>query len=121
MSAVRPPDYLSAEQIALFERLADRVVRRRLTVPAVLFLESVRPLNYIGSQAMVFFSPFVHALFDTRQYELIREALERRETLGYLCDVLEAQESIILDRERAEKAARKAAQQARKGNRGWFK
>ncbi len=103
-----PPDFLTAEQISLFERLSDWIVGRRMTVPAVLFLESVKPLNYIGSQAMVFFSPFVNALFEVRQWELIRTALERRETLGWFTELLEAKEEIEIAAEKARKAVRKA-------------
>ncbi len=111
-----PPDYLAPEQIELFERLSDFLVRRRLTVPAILFLESVRPLNFIGSQAMVFFSPFVHALFDVRQYDLIQKALERRETLGWLTELLEGKEEIQIAAEKSRKAATKAARKARKAS-----
>jgi hypothetical protein len=117
-----PPEFLSREQVELFDRLATAVTRRRLTVPALLFLESVRPLNFVGSQAMLFFQPFAHALFDARQYDLLRSALEKRETLGWLCELLEAKEEVIIARERAAKAARKAARAARRsGRRGWFK
>ena len=98
-----PPDYLTPEQIELFERLAARVVKLRLTVPAVLFLESVRPLNFVGSQVMVFFAPMVHALFTARDYDRLQAALERRETIGYLVDLLEAKEQLELERERAER------------------
>ena len=109
-----PPEYLSAEQIRLFERLANRVVKLRFTVPAVIFLESVRPLNFVGSQAMLFFAPMVHALFARHEYDLLQQALERRETLGYFADLLEAKEQTQIEREKAEKQARKAAKQARR-------
>lgn len=121
MKSPQAPDYLTSEQLELFAKLADLIVRRRLTVPTVLFLESVRPLNYVATQAMIFFSPFVHALFDIRQYDLIRQALDRRETLGYLCDLLEAQEEELLDRLRADKAAKKAKKQSAGPKRRWFK
>lgn len=109
-----PPEYLSAEQIRLFERLADRVVKLRFTVPAVIFLESVRPLNFVGSQAMLFFAPVVHALFAMHEYDLLQQALERRETLGYLADLLEAKEEVQIEREKAEKRARKAERRAKR-------
>jgi hypothetical protein len=109
-----PPEYLSAEQIRLFERLADRVVKLRFTVPAAVFLESVRPLNFVGSQAMLFFAPMVHALFAAQDYDLLQQAMERRETLGYLADLLEAKEQTQIEREKAEKQVRKAAKRARR-------
>ncbi|MBI5058627.1 hypothetical protein HZB60_02460 [candidate division KSB1 bacterium] len=122
MSGPAPPEYLSPEQVELFDRLAAGVAARRLTVPALLFLESARPLNFVGSQAMLFFAPFVHALFDTRQYDLVREALERRETIGWLCDLLDAKEEVVRAREKALKSERRVAKTAsRKRRRGWFK
>jgi hypothetical protein len=103
MREVKPPDFLTKEQIELFERLADKVVERRLAMPAILFLESVRPLNFIGSQAMLFFQPMLRSLFTLRDYDLIQQALERRETVGYLADLLEAKDEVLVERERAMK------------------
>lgn len=109
-----PPEYLTPEQIRLFERLSERVVKMRLTMPAVLFLESVRPLNFIGSQVMIFFAPIVHALFAAHEYTLLQQALERRETIGYLVDLLEAKEQVEQERERAERRAQKSAKRSKR-------
>ena len=121
MSGPPPPEYLTQEQIDLFEKLSNAITRRRLTTPAVLFLESVRPLNFIGSQAMVFFAPMVHALFTARQYDLIQQALEHRETIAWLLDLLEAKEEIaaaeekeIKKKAREEKRARRERKQQRR-------
>jgi hypothetical protein len=46
---------------ALITAIASRVVRMGLAVPAVFFLESSKPLSFIGSQALVFLEPFVKA------------------------------------------------------------
>ena len=43
------------EDRALIEVVCVEVVRRHMATPATLFLESTRPLNYIGSQTMTFF------------------------------------------------------------------
>ncbi len=108
-----PPEALTPEQIRLFDRLSERVVKMRLTMPAVLFLESVRPLNFIGSQVMLFFAPMVHALFAAHEYTLLQQALERRETIGYLVDLLEAKEQVEQERERAERRTKKAAKRTK--------
>ena len=52
------------EENAVLEKLATKVVDRGMTIPAILFLESVKPLNYISSQAMVFFEPMVQSVFN---------------------------------------------------------
>ncbi len=44
-----PPD-----EDAVLEKLAKMVVKRGFSVPAIMFLESIKPLNYITSQALVF-------------------------------------------------------------------
>ena len=48
----------------ILDKLAKRVVRWKMAVPAIIFLESIKPLNYIGSQTMVFFEPIVQTLFN---------------------------------------------------------
>ena len=83
-----PPTDLTERQITLLEKVADRVIKYRMAMPAILFLESVRPLNYVGSQAMVFFAPVVHSLFSAREYDEIQEALEHRDTISYFIDSL---------------------------------
>jgi len=55
---------LSAEEIETLEVLAERVVKMGMAVPAIAFLESVRPLNFIGSQVLLFFRPFIDTAVD---------------------------------------------------------
>ena len=77
---------------ALIDDLATRIVRRRMTAPAVVFLESVRPISRLAGQALLCASPllslFVMAgridtvcdmLEDRRNIERLLEAIERRE------------------------------------------
>jgi hypothetical protein len=114
MSLPAPPAFLNEEQIKLFDKLADRIAKYRLTTPAVLFLESVRPLNFVGSQAMLFFAPMVHSLFTAREYDLLQQAMERRETMSYFVDLLEAKEVDAAKREKEFRAARKAERKAKR-------
>jgi len=86
----------SPEDIALLNKLADKIVKRRMTIPAVMFFESIKPMNFVGAQAMIFIQPFVTALFTIPEYNRIREMLERRETLYKFVDILEHQEDEYL-------------------------
>lgn len=104
---VTPPEELTERQIELLGKIADRVIKYRMAMPAILFLESVRPLNYVGSQAMVFFAPIVHSLFSAREYDEIQQALEHRQTIAYLADILEEKENERVTKEKAEKAKAK--------------
>ena len=88
------------EENAVLEKLAHKVVDRGMTIPAILFLESVKPLNYIGSQAMVFFEPIVQSVFNFKDYDTMRIALEKRETLEILLLKIEKYDDISLERQK---------------------
>ena len=77
------------EDAALFDRLAVWLCERSLEVPAVLFLETCRPLSWVGSQAMHFFEPFVHAIFAWPEYQRLAELLEDRQNLERLTRAIE--------------------------------
>ena len=70
--------------IAVISKLADIVVRRNMSVPAIMFLESVRPLNFVGSQAMVFFKPVISRFFTSAEYDKLATILEKREVIDLL-------------------------------------
>jgi hypothetical protein len=74
---------------ALLRRLAVAIVVRRMGMPAVLFLQSLRPLSYMGSQAMTFLRPFVASWVKTADYDRLTEILERREGIGALVEAIE--------------------------------
>lgn len=84
------PAALTPEDVALLERLAARVVELRLEVPAVLTLESIRPLSFIAGQAMLFFQPMVQALLRFDDYRRLAALLERREALERLATMIES-------------------------------
>ena len=87
------------ETRAIVDKLAHEIVRRRLTTPALLALEMGRPLNYIGSQAMVFMQPIVSVLFNTEGYEAFARFMEQRKSVDYLCDRIEQTEADLIAKE----------------------
>lgn len=90
--AVDPPGPVTPteDQKRVVERLASEVVRRGLTAPALLFLESSRPLNYIGSQLLVFCAPFAEIIFKPADYRALTTFLEHRGSVEYTCRRIEA-------------------------------
>jgi hypothetical protein len=104
----------SAEDEALLTAVASRVVRMGMATPAVFFLESVKPLSFIGSQALIFFEPFVRAFFHLVQYEQFARLMEDRHALEHLLQRIEALDEEMRDRERVEKEAQKVAKRAEK-------
>ena len=84
---------LTEEDLALLDRLAEKVVARRMAMPAILFLQSMRPLSGIGSQAMVFLAPFLTPLLNTETYNRIAEIMDRREGIMAMVGAIEAAEA----------------------------
>ena len=89
----------AAEQLAAAERICREVVRRRLTTPAIAFLEMSRPLNYVGAQTLHFFDPIMSAILEGDGHRHFAAFLERRESMEYLCRRIEQLEAEASARE----------------------
>jgi len=76
----------------LIEKIARRVVQWRLTVPAIVVLESAKPLSFVASQVMVFFEPIVQSLFSFKDYRDFYEMLEDRKNIELLIQAIERAE-----------------------------
>lgn len=97
--AVDVPDApLNDVQKQLLERLAVEVVRRRMTIPALTFLEMSRPLNYLGSQAMRFFEPTMSVFVNDGTYAELARLLERRDAIDLISAAIECRERASQDR-----------------------
>ena len=95
---------LPAEDQAVFDRLARWIVERRMETPAILFLESSRPLSFVGAQAMHFFQPLASGLFTGPEYGRLARLLEDRANLSLLLATIEGE----ADRRDAGARARRA-------------
>lgn len=80
---------LGPEDLALLTRLADRLVELHLEVPAILTLETARPLSLVAGQALVFFEPILRSLFRIADYDRFRVLIERRESLDAFARLIE--------------------------------
>ena len=78
------------EDLALLKRVADAVVKRGMTAPATVFLESLGPMNYLGSQALYFLTPIVEWAFNANEVEQVARLLERRDTISRLIAIIDA-------------------------------
>ena len=112
MTTRAKPEPLSAEDEALLDRLAARVVELRMDLPAILALESGRPLGFLASQAMVFFAPFARSIFRLPDYRRFATLIERRDTIEKLVTRIEMRADEA-DRER--RAAKAKDREQRKG------
>ena len=76
----------------LIDKVAKKIVHLKLGFVAILFLESVRPLNIVSSQILHFFTPFVHSFGDFKDYENFAYLLEDRKSIDLLLDAIEKEE-----------------------------
>ncbi len=77
----------------IIEKLSKEIVRRELTVPAIVFFESIKPLTFIGSQAMLFFDPIVQIVFPTKMYGELQSFFEDRENVEKLIQGVEEEDA----------------------------
>ncbi|HIA13298.1 MAG TPA: hypothetical protein EYN74_00075 [Nitrospirales bacterium] len=80
---------LTAEERALLDHIATKVVARRMDTPMVLLLESVGPMNFLGSQALHALSPLINLVGRAEETDRIAHVLERRDSIQQLITLIE--------------------------------
>ena len=82
------PEERPEDEERVIDTLALKIVERRMAPVAILAIEAHRPFNYIASQAMIFASPMldplVEIIFNYKDYDVLRQAMERRANVEYL-------------------------------------
>jgi|UniRef100_A0A7C6EKG8 hypothetical protein len=73
----------------LINKIAQKVVDLRLSPVAIVFLESSKPLTFLGNQLMIFMQPFYRAFFSYQEYEEIATMLEDRNNIEKLICAIE--------------------------------
>ena len=82
---------LTDDERALLDQVADGIARRRLTPAALFFLESMKPLGYVGSQMMIFLRPMISVIWsDPKRWDQLQRLLEKRGSIELLLRRLEA-------------------------------
>ena len=84
------PQPFSVEDLELMKCMADVIVKRGLAAPATVFLESMGPMNFLGSQALHFFTPIIEFAFTAKEVEHVARLLERRDSSARLIALIEA-------------------------------
>ena len=81
---------LTDEEKEFLTTLADRIVKMGMLTPAMFFLESSKPLAYVGSQMMYFFRPIISLVWwNPISYDKMSRLLERRGAVELLIRRLE--------------------------------
>ncbi len=74
---------------ALVDNLARLVVRRKLEVPAVLFLEMHKPLSYLAGQSLILGSGVLAPLFGPARVQSVAKFLQSRDNVDRLIQRIE--------------------------------
>lgn len=90
----------------LINKIAQRIVDLRMTPVAIVFLESSKPLSFLGNQLMVFFQPFYRAFFSFPEYDEIALMLEDRNNIEALICEIERLEEERNELQRSKKDSR---------------
>ena len=90
----------------LINKIAQKVIDYRLSPVAIVFLESSKPLSFLGNQFLIFMQPFYRALFSFREYEEITAMLEDRKNIEVLIREIERLEEDRHESKRADKNSR---------------
>ena len=90
--AIASPDQCEPtdRQREICDRLVHEISRRGLTTPALLWLETSRPLNYVGAQLIHFCEPILSAICDQQTCREFATFLEHPGAIEYLCRRLES-------------------------------
>ena len=71
------------------DKVAQFIVRFGLTLPAIVTLESLRPLSFVGSQFMHILSPSISAFLSPHLWNEMAKLLEEREGIDYVISTIE--------------------------------
>tara|TARA_Y100000590_G_C15331656_1_gene867916 strand:- start:37 stop:297 length:261 start_codon:yes stop_codon:yes gene_type:complete len=69
--------------------LANDIVQRGLSVPAVFFLESTKYVSFIGSQFLVFLGPIATCFVNNQKYYDFTTLLEKKSNVDFLINEIE--------------------------------
>jgi hypothetical protein len=75
------------------DKLCKGIIRRGLTTPALIGVEMGRPLNFVGSQTMHFFTPLIAAFVPTDNWKAVAEFLEHRGSVDWIRNRIEELEN----------------------------
>lgn len=87
-----------SDSLALIDRIADAIASRRLAAPALLFIESAKPLSFLGNQMLLFLEPLVKSFVKGKTYDRFAKLLERRENVDLLLERIEYFETHYAER-----------------------
>jgi len=111
--AVEPPGHeYSEEDKKVVDKLANFLVKRRLTAPAIFIIKSSAPINMIVNQFLVFMKPFATFVFKPEEYARFTEILEHRNSPDFIIERIEEAEREYMKTTNKEKPEKEVGQKA---------
>jgi hypothetical protein len=83
------PFEVTESQAAAVEKMAKLIARFSLTLPAIMTLESMRPLAFVGSQFMHVMSPAATMLLPFAEWDQVAHLMEDRRGVEYVITAIE--------------------------------
>jgi hypothetical protein len=97
---------LSDDDRLLLEQTAERIVHARMAVPAMMFFETMAPMNMVSSSMLRIMSPAWQTIIGSSRIDQVAELLERREIIPEFIRIIDTAEDA---RAHAAKEAKQAA------------
>jgi len=79
----------------LLTDFAQKIVEKKISVPAIFFLESTKYLAFLGSQMLVFFGPIITSFTNSKKYYKVVNLLEEKNNIEYLIKKIESFEFLV--------------------------
>lgn len=79
----------TASQLTAIDAVCREIVRRKMTLPAQMLLESSAPLNFVAGQLLRFVEPFLALVLDANSIRDFASFLEHRGSLEYISSRLQ--------------------------------
>ena len=98
----------------LMEKIAKSIVQRQLTVPAIIFLESIKPLSFLGNQMLIFANPVISLVVQSGNYYKFIRMIENRENIEKLTIMIEEENAHDVQSRRELKEIRRKEKRSRK-------
>ena len=88
INSVAPPQP-TASQAKAIDAVCREIIRRQMTLPAQMLLESSAPLSFVAGQLLRFLEPFLGLILDAASIRDFASFLEHRGSLEYICHRLQ--------------------------------
>ena len=83
------PPQPTPSQVKSIDAVCHEIIRRQMSLPAQMLLESSAPLNFLAGQVLRFVEPFVGLILDSDGVRDFASFLEHRGSLEYICHRLQ--------------------------------